>query len=151
MKWPLVALLALLVVPGCGSEPAGLDSDQAELRWGSSFGMCGGYCRRELEISRGGMRLTTSSWDPAHYPTKVEERPLPAGAWDALDAALRQSQLERLDSVYGCPDCADGGAEWVELAAPDLKKRVAFEYGKAPSPLQPLLDRIVELRAQFPQ
>jgi hypothetical protein len=37
-----------------------------------------------------------------------------------------------MDTVIGCPDCADGGAEWLELGFEKEVKRVTFEYMHEP-------------------
>ena len=36
-----------------------------------------------------------------------------------------------LDSIIGCPDCVDGGAEWFEIITNDTVKRVTIEYGES--------------------
>ena len=48
-----------------------------------------------------------------------------------------------------CPDCADGGAEWVELGFENKVKRVTFEYMKEPEELKTLIPSLRELMAGF--
>ncbi len=48
-----------------------------------------------------------------------------------------------MDNVIGCPDCADGGSEWLELGFEGDVKRVTFEYMNEPDELK---DIIVDLR-----
>ena len=39
-----------------------------------------------------------------------------------------------MPETIGCPDCADGGAEWIEIKlANGEKHKVTFEYMNAPS------------------
>jgi hypothetical protein len=45
----------------------------------------------------------------------------------------------QLDSIFGCPDCADGGAEWIEINTIDKKHKITFEFGKEPEELKSLL------------
>jgi len=36
-----------------------------------------------------------------------------------------------LQDTYGCPDCADGGSEWIEIiTSGDKSKKITFEFGK---------------------
>ena len=53
-------------------------------------------------------------------------------AWDSLTAAVDKRSFEKLDSIIGCPDCADGGAEWIQIEYGGKKKKVTFDYGNAP-------------------
>jgi hypothetical protein len=44
--------------------------------------------------------------------------------------------------VHGCPDCADGGAEWVAIQTPDQTIQTTYEYGHN-------LERIGELQKEL--
>ena len=111
--------------------------------WGASFGMCMGYCRHELQVTATEIRLTDSSWDPEHYPARISTRPMTREGWDSLTSALDASGFRSLHQTYGCPDCADGGAEWVEAG----DRRVTFEYGSSPAALQPLVLQLRTIHA----
>ena len=37
-----------------------------------------------------------------------------------------------MDEIIGCPDCADGGAEWIEITSGETSHKVTFEYNKSP-------------------
>jgi hypothetical protein len=50
--------------------------------------------------------------------------------------------------VFGCPDCADAGAESVEVFGLDWSKRVTFDHGAPMPELQPLLGRVRALRGR---
>ena len=128
---------------GCGF-PTGPRADVARISWGSSFGECLGYCLEELQVTATEIRLTRSSWDALHYPAIVSTHANAPAAWDSLRSALAASRLQELAETYGCPDCADGGAEWVEVAAP--AKRVTFEYGHAPARLEAVAAQLRRLR-----
>jgi hypothetical protein len=39
--------------------------------------------------------------------------------------------FQKVEAQLGCPDCADGGAEYLELSHKGHKHRVTFEFGKA--------------------
>ena len=51
--------------------------------------------------------------------------------------------------VIGCPDCADGGGEWVEVMFDDTVKRITFEYGDTLEPIQNLIDQMRIIRERF--
>jgi hypothetical protein len=146
-----VGLLAAACTP-VETEPelALTTTTAAVIRWGSSFGMCAGYCYEDLEINNATIRLTRTSRNPAQSP-RVVERPFSREAWQALLQGMAAAGLDRLEDVYGCPDCADGGAEWVELESRDGRKRVTFEFGSGPEPLQQVISELRSLREQFPR
>jgi hypothetical protein len=58
-------------------------------------------------------------------------------------------QLEALPAVLGCPDCADAGAESLEVVATEWRKDVLFDYGAAVPALQPLLDKVRIVRRRL--
>jgi hypothetical protein len=52
-----------------------------------------------------------------------------------------------LPTTIGCPDCADGGAEWIEIELVDGgKHKVTFEYRHEPEKVK---DYIIKLREQM--
>ncbi len=50
----------------------------------------------------------------------------------------------QLDEIIGCPDCADGGAEWIEIRTIEKTQKVTFGYMNEPSVVNNYID---ELRA----
>jgi hypothetical protein len=142
----LASCLALSLAGACDPSPFSPLPDTAVVRWGTSFGECLGYCRQTLEVTRDRLRLVREGTDAAH-PTLTWESALPAGAWATLGDTVEASGIEGLHHVYGCPDCADGGAEWVEVEAPGATRRVTFEYGDAPTELASLVADLRSLRA----
>jgi hypothetical protein len=150
----IIACAALLTVsctsPDTDAHVMDLDGSSAVIRWGTSFGMCVGYCRQELEISGSLVKLTLQSWDTLRLPTQVITQPISADAFDQLLKRINDVRIEQLQDVYGCPDCADGGAEWVELESADFKKRVSFEYNRDPARLEVVLAELRAIRSRFP-
>jgi hypothetical protein len=144
-------LLALTLFIACTeSVPSETGDTFVVIRSETSFGMCMGYCRTELFIDRLDARLTYRSHEVQAYPPRTYTIELTLGEWRQLvDVTDRQAFL-RLDSVYGCPDCADGGAEAVELEWSGERRRVLFEYGNPPASIRALRDRIWQVRNRFP-
>ena len=146
-KLLLVASLALF--PGCLSPAETLTSEGLVLRSGTSFGMCLGYCTTELTVTPDEIRLVERSRDPA-LPERTRRLPLDGEEWEAILSEAGSAPLEGLPEVFGCPDCADGGAEWIEVERDGERRRVTFEHGATVEPIQPLIEKARELRERFP-
>ena len=147
-RYSWLGAMLLVMFAGCnlGTDPA---FDDAILKWGTSFGMCAGYCREDLAIDSARATLTRSSWR-SELPTLTNDRALSDSALLQLMQHVDVDVIRSLQEVYGCPDCADGGAEYVEIVTPTFTKRVQFEYGAGPPELQALLRELRALRATFP-
>jgi hypothetical protein len=141
-------LAAALAAAGCTSSPAGPDAVSV-IRATTSFGFCLGYCKTTLEITAGGLTYVEEATRSGELPPVRRTAPVSSSEWDALVAALDRSRIETLPETLGCPDCADGGAESIEVIGPDWRKSVTFEYGATIPELQPLLERVRTLRARF--
>jgi hypothetical protein len=146
----IVLLLVVSAASGCmllGDADDRLDG--ATLASGTSFGMCLGYCRTELTVSPD--RTATMRWIPqgSGRATVTETRTLSEEEYDTLRDAFDRDCLLGADEVYGCPDCADGGAEYVEMQDGATVKRVAFEYGTEVGGLGAFIEAMRTLRASF--
>lgn len=105
--------------------------DTLAISFGTSFGECGGYCITEFEVSERSVQRTRRSWEEGStaFPpvrTGLEFRP---GTLDSLWAQVDVETFMALPERIGCPDCADGGAEWIELSYPSGRKSVTIELG----------------------
>ncbi len=119
------------------------------LSYGTSFGECLGYCVREIVVS-GDITFTKSGWSiegslpDSSCSLVFIKSPLP----DYLDDINLDVFLE-MDETIGCPDCADGGAEWLELGFENEIKRVSFEYMNEPEELKNIIPSLRELMEGF--
>ena len=147
-KLLLAGLVALL--PACASPSDTLTTEGLVLRSGTSFGMCGGYCNTEMTVAPDEILFVETSREPGLSP-RTRRLPIDPAEWEAILAAARASSLEGLPEVIGCPDCADGGAEWIEIEHEGVKRRVTFEYGSTHEPIQPIVAKTRELRERFPR
>lgn len=101
---------------------------------GQSFGMCIGKCYNELIIEnnsvilkqierkeRGGEAVTTEHRNDTRFnPIRAD-----------LNNFSKVKFLQ-LNEEYGCPDCFDGGSEWLEVQFSDgTVKGVKFDYGSS--------------------
>jgi hypothetical protein len=119
------------------------------ISYGTSFGECLGYCVREVVVS-GGAFFTKSGWDM--------DGPLPDSTCeivfirDPLPDYLDDIDLDiflNMDETIGCPDCTDGGAEWLELGFEDGVKRVTFEYMNEPPEFKDIIPSLRQLMESF--
>jgi hypothetical protein len=141
-------LAAALAAAGCTSSPAGPD-EVSVIRATTSFGFCLGYCKTTLEITSDSITYVEEATRSGELPPVRRTAPVSASEWQALVAALDRSKIEALPETLGCPDCADGGAESIEVIGSDWRKSVTFEYGATIPELQPLLERVRTLRGRF--
>lgn len=145
-------LLFLLSACGPSSDPlgdGGREPLQAlGLRSGTSFGMCGGYCVTELVIDSMGVTLTETS-QVQDLPPRTRTLPLSDADWERLAAVVDTAAIRGLAGVHGCPDCADGGAEWIQLGPASEAVRVTFEFGHMVEGIEPLQALVRELRGRF--
>lgn len=145
----LCSSLVLLMIAGCEKNAS---SEVYTISSGTSFGMCAGYCIRELVItSATTARYTAKGWDTVGYPTLVLDTTITSAEWDSLKNLADLEALKSFPDVVGCPDCADGGAEWISLDDGRQVKKVTFEYGDTLDGLGPILLRLAALRAVFEQ
>lgn len=102
--------------------------DSIIINSGTSYGECFGYCIYELEIDNGDASFTVGDWYPTpNYPELNIEENLNEDIWNHLLDLVDFDYFQSLDDVYGCPDCADGGSEWIEIIYNGVSKQVTFE------------------------
>lgn len=132
MKIALISLM-LMGLAQCSEQPA-VTTDPAEsivIRSGTSFGMCIGYCTKDMELVGTKAMFTKNSFrDPAKYPTRTCTKMLTESKAANLNSLARFNEFRKQPEVIGCPDCADGGAEYIEIQVGEVRHRVKFEYGK---------------------
>lgn len=72
---------------------------------------------------------------------EVFQTTIPSEEWAEIQKALDLNKFNKLDEVYGCPDCNDGGAEWLEWKTDSSEvKRVTFEFYKSPKEIEKVVD-----------
>lgn len=118
---------------------------------GTSFGKCQGYCNKELVVAASS--ITYNEWQNGGQPrpkTRKEEGDQSASLKELADG-FNLSQFYKMDKTIGCPDCADGGAEWLEVKKGKNTTRVTYEYGKAPENLKVAAEKLKGLQQKFEQ
>ena len=138
--------LAILFLFSCEEEE---NRNIISVSSGTSFGECMGYCVRTLEIENLSLTYTVSGYDPVNYPVLSVESTLSGGEWNTIAALVDFKELQSYEDVIGCPDCADGGAEWVQVETSEGLKKITFDYGDTLSAIQPLINHLRTLRTKY--
>ncbi|WP_449439265.1 hypothetical protein [Pedobacter steynii] len=144
----LVMLFCLMAVAAVFSSCKKTDGNKLKVSYGTSFGMCVGYCNNQLFISSGKLEYKRYENKPNAVP-KVCTGTISEADWSKLADSIDLSVFNQLKEVYGCPDCADGGAEWVEIEYGDKKHKVTFEYGREPNEMKPYISALRAQAATF--
>jgi hypothetical protein len=118
----------------CSTENIENDFDQIEVRSGESFGFCVGKCYSEVIFEGNQQKLLVkeSIFNDNVFTEKekVYTEQVLLSTKNEIFKLIDFEEFMALDEVYGCPDCADGGAEWIEIKKGNGEiKKVKFEYG----------------------
>jgi hypothetical protein len=161
----LILVLLSLLIHGCSnpSEPTLRTCGDSEslqqlsasriirIEYGASFGMCLGYCKSWIEASGGGVTFTKAGWLEVKPVSCSATFPCPiwSAKWSGLVSAIDLDEFQELGEVIGCPDCADGGTEWVEITTPGGKHKVTYEYDNPPDAIKPFRKTLFDLMQSF--
>jgi len=115
---------------------------------GTSFGHCVGYCNKELLISAKKVTYVQKK-NGNNTEERICTQPLSKEIYKQVLSQFDFKSFYLLDSVIGCPDCADGGAEWMEVKSGKNIKRVTFEFNKVPVQFQVSIAQIRKLEARI--
>ena len=146
--WVAAALVAFAACSG----PTDSDANVLELTSGTSFGMCAGYCLTELIVGDSSVQLTERSWPHTDLQPRVRSLDLSPAEGERIRGLIDVDDFERLEGTHGCPDCADGGAEWIQIRTEEGETiRVTFEFGDVLGPIADLQAAIRTQRERFPR
>ena len=98
-----------------------------QINSGTSYGECWGYCVFELQLDNSNALFTASGWGWYEFPDLLLEDNLSQEMWQQIIELIDFEYFQSLDGVYGCPDCADGGAEFIEIIYDGVIKLVTFD------------------------
>ncbi len=128
-------------------------STQLIISNGQSFGFCVGPCYHEIIIQGTEIKLKVISRDVKDNSVVNTEtiytETFSKSEQESLIQIIDNEQFMKLDSVYGCPDCADGGSEWIGIQDGEKKHKVTFEYGKSVKGIEKLVTLLREKRLQM--
>ena len=149
MRCVNVVLAATLL--GCvQSANSPNDTDSAiVVTTGTYFGFCHGYCFSELTVDGQTLRFAETSRDPTQFPPRSRTLELGPADRARIAALVDPGALAALEGIHGCPDCADGGGEWVQFRSGSDSTRVTFEFGQSLDPIAGLQAELRMLRKRF--
>lgn len=140
-----ICFLIATVFTSCSVQEEVIQKEEILLiKHGYTFGRCVGYCNKETTYSQAQVRHVQYNRDTLNNPPKISEKKILAEDFKALCTSVDLNAFLQLEERIGCPDCADQGAEYVEIVTSKQTKRVTFEPGKTVPVLDSLL---VKLRA----
>jgi len=114
----------------------------AQVNYGTSFGKCVGFCKRDVTIKSTEATYKCYSWYPVTQ-TITNKAEITTSELDSI-SNLNTKLFFELPETIGCPDCADGGAEWLEIELISGEKhKVTFEFNNEPTLLK---NHIAKLR-----
>ena len=141
MKFLILISVFALALNSCRTtKDASGATDVISIKHGTSYGHCVGYCIREELYSAGQVVFTQISRDEQSNPKKELTETFSDKEFEKLAASIDWSKWKELPESIGCPDCADGGAEYVEVITSSGVKRVTFEAGSTPEGIEKALD-----------
>jgi len=136
MKKLLFFLLSLVLLTSCDEKDDEITNGVIEIHYGTSFGECYGYCINEVTVTDNTIALKKYSWtDGLDFPDIDYQKTINEEVLEDLFDKVDFDTFLALDEVIGCPDCADGGSEWIEIKTNDTTHKVTFEYFNEPSEL----------------
>jgi hypothetical protein len=121
-----LAIAAALSLAACEGGAPSASPGVRKVASTTSFGMCAGYCKTNLEISEGQAVLTRESWGRgagADLPPQRFTAQLSPQDWQEIARLAAAAKIDALPDVIGCPDCADGGAESLTTKRPAPRRR----------------------------
>ena len=141
-------LIILLVAFTTSCSNESLYRKVAQVNYGTSFGMCVGYCKREVSIDSVYTSYSCAGWTKEVEPTLYKVQTTKS-AWDSVKVLINNKAFFELPATIGCPDCADGGAEWVEVKLLNgTAHKVVFEYYNEPQQLQGSIAKLRQIEGK---
>lgn len=141
MRYATIFFLSFLFISCEDAEPL-TQADVQSIKYGTSFGMCIGYCVTDLEVTAESVYISQYGWNNSVVP-KSKTADFEEEKYIEILNIVDQSKFLALDPVIGCPDCADGGSEWIEVTIGSRTKKVTFEYGAS---IEGIGEAVLELR-----
>lgn len=113
------------------------------IRYGFSFGMCSGYCFTEVTIEASQITTIRKAWnDTINNPPKKTIAEFSPENWEVYNESIDFNKFRKLPKVFGCPDCTDGGAGWIEISRSKVVHKVTYDFQNPPIELQKILQTI---------
>lgn len=147
MKTKTIHLLALcglitLIFFSCKKSN---DAKTPRITYGYSFGMAN--ATQQIRLNEDLFLYENKS-----MALKIDKRCSKAAENGLFKEILNSADLEtfrKLPTHFGCPDCADGGAEFIEIEMDGIVKRVTYNYGEVPDELSAVVAKLKPVMLSF--
>lgn len=130
-RFALLSIVHAALVFSCAVKKE--SNEIVALKHGSSFGMCNGYCFNEFIYTEFSSVKFSKAWgrtDLSKFPDKYDTTDFYKKDWEEVLLKLDSEKFYALPEIIGCPDCADGGSEWIEIITKEKTVKVTFEFGE---------------------
>ena len=146
-------IFAIIIITSCEElsvDELIFDSDIISIEYGTSFGECLGYCQHSIKITSNLIEYeAVSIVSPEEFPDIHYQKSITTDEWDEITDEINFLVFRNLDEVIGCPDCTDGGAEWIDIETSSVSHKVTFEYMNEPEEVTDLINELRELLDDF--
>lgn len=150
MRTLFLFLAVISILAGCNTaKEASKTNSVLSIVHGTSFGHCRGYCIKEIHFSASSLDYKEVSRDTVNFPVKETTEKFTQSQLDELATQIDWKKWEALDSIIGCPDCADRGAEYLIISSEKGTKKVLYDAHSTPEGLENILKTIREKRRVF--
>jgi hypothetical protein len=85
------------------------------------------------------------TWGQTHLD-KIETSKINKNYWQKMINSIDIKAFYMLPHILGCPDCLDGGAEWLTIGTKDNEWNVEFDYGSDTVSTKKLLSIINQIK-----
>jgi hypothetical protein len=131
--------ISILIIAGCARDNHSCGI--LKIEYGTSFGECWGFCNRYISIAPDEIVFTKTGWADSVITRHCSEE-ISKDDYRTLTAKIQLSEFNQMDEIIGCPDCADGGAEWIRIVRADNDKKVTFEFGNEPDEVKSFIQTL---------
>jgi hypothetical protein len=138
-------LIVILLLNSC-SLLKNNDTKIIRVVHGTSFGHCRGYCIKEETYSKKEQQYEKRGWDANQTKALSWEFETKKQEFESLVKRIDLAKFNELDSIIGCPDCADAGAEYLIIETKTGSRKVVFDAYSSPPGIEALLDYLREKR-----
>jgi hypothetical protein len=137
LRVTILTISLLFIFVSCSDNLDAKTDEDFYIKYGTSFGFCFGYCQENISISNSELIYKKiSRTENNDYPFIETHKNLTEQEWSEIKNSFNIESFLALNEYYGCPDCADGGAEWMEIKYEGEVHRVTFEYSNEPEILK---------------
>jgi hypothetical protein len=147
----LIIFISIQFLTSCEAEDDLLtyDSDIVSIGYGTSFGDIG-YCNRKIEIIGTDINFkATGQTVTGDLPEIDINGTISIEDWEELVNSIEFLVFRNMEEVIGCPDCTDGGAEWIEITTDNISHKIIFELENEPEEVEEYIESLRELIEDF--